>query len=116
MASDEGVLAKSLGFGSFGRDSQEVVTRPDALYKPYVVQEKGSPAVAMVFRDQKLSDKVGFTYSGMSGTAAANDFMNRLRDIEKKLTEQGAAGPHLVTVILDGENAWEYYTTTARTS
>jgi len=109
MASDEGVLALSLDFGSFGRDGLGVVTKPDALYQPYRVQSPGSPPVAMVFRDVVLSDKVGFTYSGLQGSAAADDFMLRLRNIAKALQAQKATGPHLVSVILDGENAWEYY-------
>ena len=109
MASDERVLAMSLGLGSFGRDGLEVVSKPDALYKPYLVQQAGSPPVAMVFRDVLISDKVGFTYSGTQGTAAADDFVRRIRNIAKSLKEQKASGPHLVSVILDGENAWEYY-------
>jgi len=109
MASDERVLAMSLGLGSFGRDGLEVVSKPDALYKPYLVQQAGSPPVAMVFRDVLISDKVGFTYSGIQGTAAADDFVRRMRNIAKALKEQKATGPHLVSVILDGENAWEYY-------
>lgn len=109
MATDEGVLANSLGVGSFSRDSQETVTRAGELYQPYLVQNGSSPAVAMIFRDQKISDKVGFTYSGVSGQAAANDLLGRLRAIAARLKEEKASGPHLVSIILDGENAWEYY-------
>ena len=29
--------------------------------------------------------------------------------IQTRLKEESAEGPHLVSVILDGENAWEYY-------
>ncbi len=108
IASDEGVLANSLGFGSFSRNSQEVVTNADALYRPYVVQDGGS-TLAAIFRDVQISDKVGFTYSGMSGAAAAADLMSRLRNIARQLQTEKAAGPHLVSIILDGENAWEYY-------
>ena len=109
MASDEGVLAASLGMESFTRDSKEVVTEPDTLYRPYYVQSKQGAPVAMVFRDLMISDKVGFTYSGVSGTAAAKDFINRIHAIRDSLVASGASGPHLVSVILDGENAWEYY-------
>jgi alpha-amylase/alpha-mannosidase (GH57 family) len=109
MASDEGVLAASLGMDSFTRDSKEVVTEPDTLYRPYYVQSKQGNPVAMVFRDVVISDKVGFTYSGVSGSAAAKDFINRIHAIRDSLIESGASGPHLVSVILDGENAWENY-------
>jgi alpha-amylase/alpha-mannosidase (GH57 family) len=109
MASDEGVLANSLGRSSFSRDAREVVTEPDVLYRPYYVQGSQGNPVAMVFRDVVISDKVGFTYSGVSGTAAAQDFINRIHAIRDELIAQGATGPNLVSVILDGENAWENY-------
>ncbi|HHS98166.1 MAG TPA: glycoside hydrolase [Chloroflexi bacterium] len=112
MASDELVLAHSLGMDGFTRDSQDVVQEADLLYRPYWVQETGgmeAPPVAILFRDHVLSDRVSFTYSGMDGEAAAQDFVDRVHAIHRQLQEQGAEGPHLVTVILDGENAWEYY-------
>ena len=114
MASSEGVLAHSLGMDSFTRDSNEVVVEADQLYRPYFVQGRNGGPVAMVFRDIVLSDKVGFTYSGVSGTAAADDFIDRLYNICGRLQspdENGEMpqGPHLVSVILDGENAWEHY-------
>jgi alpha-amylase/alpha-mannosidase (GH57 family) len=109
MASDEGVLAKSLGMDAFARDTDDVVQEADALYRPYTVMGAQEVPVAIVFRDTVISDKVGFTYSGMAGEAAAEDFINRIHDIHDRLREQGTEGPHLVTVILDGENAWEHY-------
>jgi alpha-amylase/alpha-mannosidase (GH57 family) len=109
MASDEGVLAASLGMESFIRDSNEVVTESDTLYRPYYVQSQQGNPVAIIFRDLVISDKVGFTYSGVSGSAAAKDFIDRIHAIRDSLITSGAEGPHLVSVILDGENAWEYY-------
>ncbi len=35
--------------------------------------------------------------------------MQRLENIRNELKEEGASGPHIVSIILDGENAWEYY-------
>lgn len=109
MASDEGVLANSLGMNSFSRDLNEVVTEPDVLYRPYYVEGSQGGPVAMVFRDVVISDKVGFTYSGLDGSLAAQDFINRIHAIRNALLDSGAEGPHLVSVILDGENAWEHY-------
>lgn len=109
MASDEGVLAKTLGIDSFTRDGNEVVVEADQLYRPYAVQGQAGGPVAMIFRDRIISDKVGFTYSGMSGTAAADDFIKRIYNICGRLQGEGSPGPHLVSVILDGENAWENY-------
>ena len=109
MASDEGVLANSLGFDNFTRNSNEVVVEADQLYRPYYVEGRRGGPVAMVFRDVVISDLVGFIYSGMEGEAAAQDFVDRIHAIREELKESGAEGPHLVSVILDGENAWEYY-------
>ncbi len=108
MASDEEVLARSLGRKGFPRDSLGVVRDPSTLYRPYIAHARNRQ-VYVIFRDKVLSDKVGFTYSGMSGQAAARDFIQRLLRIRKALQSQGENGPFLVSVILDGENAWEHY-------
>jgi alpha-amylase/alpha-mannosidase (GH57 family) len=109
MASGEQVLAKSLGKTGFTRDSKDLVNEADDLYRPYYVRFRDGPRVAVVFRDLRLSDLIGFEYSGTPGETAAQDFMDRLEAIRGRLRAQGAQGPHLVSVILDGENAWENY-------
>ncbi len=110
IATDEEVLAGSLpGVAAFTRDSGDTVLQADALYQPYAVQGARGEPVAVFFRDHVLSDKVGFEYSGTPGREAAADFVERLENIHTQLGEEGADGPRLVTVLLDGENAWEYY-------
>ncbi len=109
MASGEQVLARSLGIGDFTRDASDTVNEADALYRPYVVHSRDGSSVAMVFRDQRLSDLIAFEYSGTPGEEAAADFMRRLENIRARLSAGGKEGPHLVSIILDGENAWENY-------
>ena len=110
MATDEDVLARSLPeIADFTRDSDDTVQQADELYRPYAVQGARGDPIAMIFRDHLISDKVGFEYSGTPGELAAADFIERLEDIHARLNVEGAEGPHLVTVLLDGENAWEYY-------
>lgn len=114
MASGEQVLASSLGIGSFTRDASDTVQEADKLYRAYFVQGAKDgpiqgPKVMMVFRDTLLSDKLGFTYSQTPGKEAAADFMQRLENIREELKKEGATGPHYVSIILDGENAWENY-------
>lgn len=109
MQTGEPVLAKSLGIDTFTRDENEKVTQADDLYRPYYLKDEAGNKVAIFFRDWNLSDKVGFTYSGMSGEDAAGDLINRLESIHDDFLNQGIAGPHIVSVVLDGENAWEYY-------
>lgn len=108
MASGEPVLEKSLGI-SFTRDGNETVKQADDLYRPYYVTDGEGNKIAMFFRDWVISDKIGFTYSGMKGEAAAQDLIQRLENIKAQLAEQGAPGPHIVTIVVDGENAWENY-------
>jgi alpha-amylase/alpha-mannosidase (GH57 family) len=109
MATGEPVLAQSLGIGSFTRDANETVQEADELYRPYYVAGRDGQKVAIFFRDWELSDKIGFEYSQTPGPEAAQNLIDRLENIRARLKEQGAEGPHIVSIILDGENAWEYY-------
>lgn len=108
MATGEPVLSKSINL-NFTRDTKETVQQADELYRPYYVQNANGDNLAVFFRDGVISDKVGFTYSGLPGGVAAKDLMNRLENIRARLKEQGAKGPNVVSIILDGENAWENY-------
>ncbi|MEN8238511.1 MAG: glycoside hydrolase family 57 protein, partial [Actinomycetota bacterium] len=109
VATGEHVLGETLGLGSFTRDSSGTVEAADVLYRPYAAQHARQPQLPMFFRDNELADLIGFEYSGMSGGAAADDFMGRLSDIKEKLDSQGVTGPRVVTIVVDGENAWEHY-------
>lgn len=87
IATDEEILFRSTG--SRARS---------AIYKPYIFN-----GVKIFFRDHPLSDLIGFTYRFRKAEEAAEDFVSRLRrinDLEESPT---------VFVILDGENAWEFY-------
>lgn len=103
--SDEEILSKSLGIEIY-RDEFGHVTNPEVLYQPYRVNINGSEIV-MIFRDHFLSDKIGFTYHHMSVQHAVDDLHHRLHRIREKLS--GSTGNYLVTISLDGENAWEWY-------
>ncbi|MBW1810550.1 MAG: hypothetical protein JRJ87_20320 [Deltaproteobacteria bacterium] len=61
--------------------------------------------MAIVFRDTGLSNAIGFRFQGMSGDEATASFM---ADV---LAQAPALGEpdRLLTVIMDGENAWENY-------
>ncbi len=112
VGTGEDVLAQTLGIGSFERDSGDKVVDAEALYQPYDVQISGREPVAMFFRDVRISDQIGFEYSGSDAAAAVDDFMGRLRAIhdDPAVVAAAAAGrPAVVSVILDGENAWEHY-------
>jgi len=61
----------------------------------------------LFFRDDGLSDMIGFEYQQWNARDAAADFKQHLSNIAHYLGDDG--GDHVVSVILDGENAWEYY-------
>lgn len=60
--------------------------------------------ITLFFRDKLLSDLIGFEYSKQNPKDAVKDFILRLQKIN---TQKGS--DCIVSVILDGENAWEYY-------
>jgi alpha-amylase/alpha-mannosidase (GH57 family) len=104
FATDEGVLGRTLGVG-FGRDSAGVPDNADKLYSPLRVRVGGREMVGF-FRDHYLSDLVGFVYSRMETNAAADDLYHRIRAIGERVN---IGRPLTVSLILDGENAWEYF-------
>lgn len=61
----------------------------------------------MFFRDDGLSDLIGFEYQQWDAKNAAADFVSHLENIGTFLGDD--CHRHVVSVILDGENAWEYY-------
>ena len=110
VATDEILLSKALGKPIF-RDSEGIPLEPSWFYKPYKAQT-GSGDIRMVFRDHHLSDLIGFEYSRWDANDAANNFIHKLKMIYKRIESYGSSSSHddfVVPVILDGENAWEYY-------
>jgi alpha-amylase/alpha-mannosidase (GH57 family) len=96
IATDEDILARSL----------RTAMRPELLYRPYRVGEAGPVAL---FRDHAMSDRVGFQYQSWDARAAAADFVEHVRAAGRRFVEAGGGEVATVPVILDGENAWEYY-------
>jgi len=109
MQTGEPVLAKTLGIDSFTRDSQGFVQNADDLYRPYFVSDEDGNQVGIFFRDWTLSDNIGFVYTDMSGEAGARDLVSHLEAIQADFVDNEVPGPHIVSIILDGENAWEHY-------
>ncbi|MBF2002371.1 MAG: glycoside hydrolase [Synechococcales cyanobacterium M58_A2018_015] len=108
LCSDEAVLGWTLNH-FFHRDSAGTVQEPELLYRPYRL-ETAQGNLAIVFRDHRLSDLIGFTYSAMEPRRAATDLVGQLEAIGRELrTRQTGEQPWLVTIALDGENCWEFY-------
>lgn len=75
-----------------------------ALFSP--VQVDGFKT-RVFFRDDGLSDLIGFNYSDWHADDAVADFVQHLENIAGFFGRD--EDRHVVSVILDGENAWEYY-------
>lgn len=93
-ASGQGVLRHSL-------DEPEPTS--DHLHRPRRLQAGGP---LCFFRDDGLSDLIGFTYHNWHSSDAVADLINHLRNIA---ADKQARPGRVVSIILDGENPWEYY-------
>jgi len=87
IATDEAILFKSLGHSHRAE-----------LYSPYMYKD-----MCMGFRDHGLSDLIGFTYRFWDPNRAAEHFIDSLAPINSQNFDA------TVFVILDGENAWEFF-------
>ncbi len=68
--------------------------------------EKKDEAINIFFRDDGLSDLIGFTYSKWHADDAVGNLIEHLETIYDYREDQEG---RVVSIILDGENAWEYY-------
>ena len=103
LATDEDILTLSLG-QLLERDGDRNLKQPDLLYQPYRYEGEGGP-MNVLFRDHYLSDLIGFQYQKADAAAAVKDLLGRVRQAARSRL----ARTPLVVIILDGENAWEYY-------
>ncbi len=99
-ASGQTVLVNSLRRHRMLSDS-----RATYLYRPYKIAGT-SGDISCFFRDDNLSDLIGFEYARWDGKAAATHFVSQVEEIARHAIESESP---VVSVILDGENAWEYY-------
>lgn len=93
IATDQGIVERS---------------QPSGLnqFQPYRVNGGGNKDIAIVFRDNALSDKIGFAFQGLTPEQAVNEF---IQDVLRNAPNFGQSD-RLVVVISDGENPWENYT------
>lgn len=112
MATDEGVLGRTLGI-NFSRDGSGRLDSyaSEKLYNIHRY-ENGSTEMHMIFRDHTISDLIGFVYSGMHPQDAANHLIHSIKEAAQPVLAQGQDA--VMPIILDGENAWEYYPQSGR--
>ena len=112
MATDEEVLGRSLGV-SFGRNGHGHLPG-ELAQKLYTVHrfENDQAQMNLIFRDHTISDLIGFVYSGMPPQDAAQHLMRNIKESVQPVLDTGHDA--VVPIILDGENAWEYYPQSGR--
>jgi alpha-amylase/alpha-mannosidase (GH57 family) len=85
---------------SFARSE---MSPPKCIHVPYRVEQTD---IVTFFRDDGLSDLIGFTYADWQSDDAVNNLVHHLENIASAC----AKDPNrVVSIIMDGENAWEYY-------
>ena len=72
-----------------------------SVHHPYQLD---STDIACFFRDDGLSDLIGFEYSKWHADDAVADLIQHLENIADFVDEDS-----VVSIIMDGENAWEYF-------
>ncbi len=100
VASGQQVLDNSLALKVNEGTLSEGVCR----HRPYRLEGDSSPN--MYFRDDGLSDLIGFNYSTWHADDAVGDLLNHIHAIQDQCLDSAGS---TVSIILDGENAWEYY-------
>jgi hypothetical protein len=109
-ATDEILLARAFG-KSVMRDPEGIPIEPDWFYRPYAAVTK-SGSIPVFFRDHHLSDLIGFEYSRWDARDAANNLIYNIKRIYDRLSSRKSSiseNEYVIPIILDGENAWEYF-------
>ncbi|MCX7995419.1 MAG: glycoside hydrolase family 57 protein [candidate division WOR-3 bacterium] len=100
IATDEEILARSINV-SFKRDEHGIPNQGHQLYRPWQLDN-----IKIFFRDHLLSDRIAFVYNRWDADKAVEDFVGRIKQIGGILSP---VEKYIVPVVLDGENAWEYF-------
>ncbi len=74
---------------------------PTGIHHPFKLKKT---KIASFFRDDGLSDLIGFEYSKWHADDAVGDLIHHLENIAAH-----EPGDKVVSIIMDGENAWEYF-------
>jgi len=95
LASGETVLRNSL--------QKSAIEENECLHVGYQYRDNSAYCF---FRDDGLSDLIGFKYSDWHADDAVANLVHHLETIAETCADNDGA---IVSIILDGENAWEYY-------
>ncbi len=103
FATDEEVLKKSINMMT------KIYPQKEVIYKHYHVEIGNSNPMYVIFRDREISDNIGFVYQRWNHIDAVKDIEKKLTEIYNKVYSNNNNDVALVSIILDGENCWEFY-------
>jgi alpha-amylase/alpha-mannosidase (GH57 family) len=89
--------------GSLARTDGALASDALSYHRPYRVP---GTSLSCFFRDDNLSDLIGFTYASWHGDDAANNLVHELSQLASRFA---GSQRHAVLIALDGENAWEHF-------
>jgi len=81
------------------------------VYQPHLFKS-GRQKLHIFFRDHHLSDAISFVYGNWETEDAVEDLISRLHTLRGEIiaqTGQKGLANHIVSIVCDGENCWEYY-------
>jgi len=73
------------------------------IHQPFTFGDTDLP---VYFRDDGLSDLIGFTYADWHAEDAVGDLISHMETI---VSRSSVTESPVISIIMDGENAWEYY-------
>jgi alpha-amylase/alpha-mannosidase (GH57 family) len=79
-----------------------------SMHCQHRVFQRDGQALRVFFRDDGLSDRIGFDYQNWHADDAVGDLCRHLVSIGETCARLGVTDT-VVPIILDGENAWEHY-------
>ena len=105
--SDESVLSDAIG-KEFVRDFKGFHENPFKLCQTYSLSVENGRDVKIIFRDTVIPNLISFEYPNYDAQTAANDLYEQIKVIHDKFVNSPHQH-HLLTIAMDGENAWSNF-------
>lgn len=102
-ATGDSVLHNSLRASENQGVAQKITSTNQSLHRAY---EFAQVKLSTFFRDDGLSDLIGFKYATWHSDDAVGDLINHLVNIADVSDDSKNT---IISIIMDGENAWEYF-------
>lgn len=102
-ATGDSVLHNSLRASENQDVAQKITSTNQSLHRAY---EFAQVKLSTFFRDDGLSDLIGFKYATWHSDDAVGDLINHLVNIAHVSDDSKNT---IISIIMDGENAWEYF-------